>query len=444
MKTLAILGILSSVLFTSCKPIGEQTGRQLINIGGNKHLYTTFKDYPGPFTNSLSALVERDESREYFEQKGTPEGVIKWGYTYVDERFGAMSAYLYVGYYGGGPGVKFPEIRGAAGNYISAYTALNSKNITLTAKNGTLTLHFPLGHHDYDKIEVENIKGYYSFVNVIIGLDKGDGKNITIAVDQRGKDDYRGEILSHILQTNNSGVIISHITGVRDSSGQLRNKHVVLSPDQPIPARQATSLANKNTTTTSSPNKNTTNTQATSSSSKTTTNTQVRSSPPQAKTLSDTKLLTNIKVNPRCHKDSYGCLYGVDRKKYWLKCEINGSGCRNGFSVVAKTVDTNRLPQVSRSSVCGSGNKTVADLQENKIKLECKTDRDVLVELTPKKAELVLTKKILQDKHICVSTNASKSATADFKAANFTLVAGNCTAPVGNQIVFNMLLEFGW
>ena len=160
--------------------------------------------------------------------------------------------------------------------------------------------------------------------------------------------------------------------------------------------------------------------------------------------LEDDVALATISVNASCDEDSDGCLYSKDgNEKYWLKCEIKAGGCGNGFLVEAKT-DTGGLPQIKRGIVCRDGNKTVAELNAGKIKLECKTDRDVLIEFAPKKTELVLNKNHLEGNHICVITDAATSNAADFGAATFRLAAGSCPVPDENQIRFNMLLEFSW
>ena len=102
------------------------------------------------------------------------------------------------------------------------------------------------------------------------------------------------------------------------------------------------------------------------------------------------RLLATINVAANCHEDSRGCLYSKgDNSKYWLKCEIKGGGCGNGFLLEVKTEATKGLPQVKRGSVCRDGDKAVADLSDGNIALSCETDQDVLLHLRAKKNRTV-------------------------------------------------------
>ena len=156
--------------------------------------------------------------------------------------------------------------------------------------------------------------------------------------------------------------------------------------------------------------------------------------------LANDRSLASISVGASCDTGSLGCLYrGGNDKKYWLNCEIKAGGCKNGFAVEVETAGS---PQVARGSVCRDGDKTIADLSQGEIKLECKTDREVTWSLAPKKAELSLRKSHLANRHICVTTQAGKGYVADFKDARLNIAAGDCPNDGRNR--FNMQLEFSW
>lgn len=155
--------------------------------------------------------------------------------------------------------------------------------------------------------------------------------------------------------------------------------------------------------------------------------------------LDNNRPLANISVSASCDSDSWGCLYQRGVERYWLKCEIKAGGCKNGFAV---EVETSGSPQVTRGSVCRDGDKTVADLSQGKIKLECKTDREVMFSVAPKKAELILRKSHLADGHVCVITDAGKSNVLDFSQGSFRIAAGACV--VNRRTQFRMQLEFNW
>jgi len=156
--------------------------------------------------------------------------------------------------------------------------------------------------------------------------------------------------------------------------------------------------------------------------------------------LDNNRTLATISVGASCDTGSLGCLYrGGDSKKYWLNCEIKAGGCKNGFAVEVETAGS---PQVTRGSVCRDGDKTIADLSQGEIKLECKTDRRVTFSLTPKKAELSLHKSHVANRHICVTTQAGKGYVADFNDARLNIAAGDCPNDGRNR--FNMQLEFSW
>ena len=407
MRVFAMLGMLLPGLLTSCIVRDEQTGEQRITIEGNKNLYSLHKDYPGPFTNSLATLVERDAPQEYFEQQAHRMEAIKWTYTYVDPDLGAMSAHLYVGYYDGGAGISHPERRKIPGSFRSAIKSLNSKNITITAQNGTLTLHFTPGNNpDYDKIEIEVVKGYFTFAGVIVGLSKENSEDMTIAVDKIAMDHPQAEILSHIFQTNSRGVITNHVSGVRGKDGQLLQKKVIF---------KATSDSN--------------------------TTERGRESAP---VIADSRGLHTINVAASCYAGSRGCLYSQgNNKDYLLTCEIKGGGCKKGFSVEVKTKKTNGLPRVKRSKMCKDGNKTVAHLRDGEIKLACKTDRDELIELFPNKHELRLSKEHLHSRYLCVTTDAGVGNINDFDDAQLVIKTGKCVA-TQNRMQFSMQLNFSW
>lgn len=158
--------------------------------------------------------------------------------------------------------------------------------------------------------------------------------------------------------------------------------------------------------------------------------------------LDDNKPLANISVSASC--ESYGCLYRkAAGRDYWLSCEIKGGGCKKGFAVEVRTATGSPRVTRSRSSVCGDGDKTVADLSQSEIKLECKTDQEVMWSLAPKTAELILRRGHLAGRHVCVVMQAGRGQVADFKDAGFGINAGDCPAD-DNRIYFNMQLEFIW
>ena len=158
--------------------------------------------------------------------------------------------------------------------------------------------------------------------------------------------------------------------------------------------------------------------------------------------LENDRSLASISVAASC-PDSHGCLYRNDGREYWLRCEIKAGGCNDGFAVEVRTATAAGSPQVTRGSVCEDGDKTIADLSQGKIKLECETDQKVMWSLASKKAELILRKSHLADRYLCVITLAGTSRVADFKDAGFSINTGDCPAD-DNRIRFNLQLEFSW
>ena len=155
--------------------------------------------------------------------------------------------------------------------------------------------------------------------------------------------------------------------------------------------------------------------------------------------------LATIGVVASCYEDGEGCLYadGSD-KKYWLICNISGGGCKDGLSLRVDTAVNDALPQVKRSSMCKGGDKTVADLSTQKIKLICKTDQEVLKSFTPKTQELILGKQHLDGRHLCITTIvAGIDGVKAFKEGDFLITAGKCV-DADDAIHFSMQLDFAW
>ena len=164
----------------------------------------------------------------------------------------------------------------------------------------------------------------------------------------------------------------------------------------------------------------------------------------ESEPIEDNRLLRTINVTANCYDGSRGCLYSKDDNSiYLLGCEIKSGGCKDGFLVTAKTVNADGAPRVERSSMCRDGDKTVADLSEEKIKLACKTDQDVTIELLPKTQELALSKSHLNDRHLCVITDAGANTVADFGNATLSIREGKC-ATSDDRIHFSMQLDFDW
>ena len=154
--------------------------------------------------------------------------------------------------------------------------------------------------------------------------------------------------------------------------------------------------------------------------------------------------LADISVNVICGVDSYGCLYSDDKKKYWLQCEIKSGGCGKGLHYRYET-EKGAAFKNSRDSVCRDGNKTVADLAQGKIKLECKTDQDVLRSFVPKKAELILNQSHLENQHLCVVTNAGVGQRIAFKDVSLSIRPGTCGTPnPASRVEFQTQLSFSW
>ena len=164
----------------------------------------------------------------------------------------------------------------------------------------------------------------------------------------------------------------------------------------------------------------------------------------ESEPIEDNRLLKTINVTANCYDGSHGCLYSKDdNSKYLLECEIKSGGCKHGFLVTAKTDDADGAPHVERSSMCKDSDKTVADLSEEKIKLACKTDQDVLIKLLSKTQELALSKSHLNDKHLCVTTAAGANTVDDFGNATLSIREGKCI-PSDTHIHFSMQLDFDW
>ena len=161
--------------------------------------------------------------------------------------------------------------------------------------------------------------------------------------------------------------------------------------------------------------------------------------------VAEDKSLATISVTASCHEDSEGCLYadGSD-KKYWLICNISGGGCKDGLSLRVDTHKNDALPQMERSSMCKGGDKTVADLSAQKIKLICKTDQEVAWSLAPKEKTLALHKEHLDSRHLCITTVvASTDGIEAFKQGNFLITEGKCVA-ADNAMHFSIQLDFAW
>ncbi len=163
--------------------------------------------------------------------------------------------------------------------------------------------------------------------------------------------------------------------------------------------------------------------------------------------LTDDRKLHTINVTASCH--NYGCLYRSTNEEYFLRCEIEDGGCRDGFKVEAKSAINKGLPRVveGRSRMCGTGEKTVAALSGgDNIKLACDSDKDnrAVYRFGEKTAEFTLRKEHLEGRLLCVTTRAGKGQQADFGAASFAISPGGCAAAEDGYIRFDMQLEFSW
>ena len=162
------------------------------------------------------------------------------------------------------------------------------------------------------------------------------------------------------------------------------------------------------------------------------------------KPMEDDTQLNSILVKAACGKGN-GCLYHDSDKKYWLQCEIKGGGCGKGLHYRHEN-DKGKFKDAvfkdNRDSVCRDGNKTVADLAEEKITLICKTDEGVAYSAFPKKAELVLNKSHLENQHLCMITRAGKDQLIKIQKAELVIQPEACQAPTNNLIEFQTQLSF--
>ncbi len=113
----------------------------------------------------------------------------------------------------------------------------------------------------------------------------------------------------------------------------------------------------------------------------------------QPPALRDERALSDINVHAQCH----ACLY-TGGAAVELSCEIKG--CSAGFTFVKNlTVSGN----TDYRSLCGSGDKTVRDLGEIKLKCTFKRPRGWWFDYQHS-AELRVSKGIVRAQHLCVVT----------------------------------------
>ena len=110
--------------------------------------------------------------------------------------------------------------------------------------------------------------------------------------------------------------------------------------------------------------------------------------------ISDTTQLNAVVLTASCNN----CLHPIKNDATELKCEIKG--CRNGWTYVARST----APQHQHAQpLCGSDDKTVADLSSLRLKCEFKHKKQWNFDYKHSD-EFTLSKAIITSPHLCVIT----------------------------------------
>ena len=222
MKILAMLGTI--LLFTGCIYGDSSVSKEKIRVSGDLPTPNPATNNK-PFTHSLKKVIEKGSFRE----RRIDDGIDA---TLSLEQSNLIDIYFH----------DYYDYRLNKGeNWQATIDFLNDKGITISlgVKPPTLTLHFPEGHPDYDKIEIDTSKNDYLSIGRIylsIGGIKVDSDKLSIGVvssinyfQQEYGTRATASITHEYFQTDSDGVIQYH--RVRVLGADRFNSRKSLVPD---------------------------------------------------------------------------------------------------------------------------------------------------------------------------------------------------------------------
>ena len=222
MKILAMLGTI--LLFTGCIHDDNSVSKEKVRVSGDLPPTSNPATKNKPFTHSLRKVIEKGSFREKIVETFSREAKISlYQSNLIDIRF--CDSYI--------------SNRMEGINWQATIDFLNDKGITISleVKPPTLTLHFPEGHPDYDKIEIDTSKNDYLSIGRIylsIGGIKVDSDKLSIGVVssinyfQQGDGTRTTESRTHeYFQTDSDGVIQYHRLRVLGADKFNSNKPLV-------------------------------------------------------------------------------------------------------------------------------------------------------------------------------------------------------------------------
>lgn len=149
---------------------------------------------------------------------------------------------------------------------------------------------------------------------------------------------------------------------------------------------------------------------------------------------SDATQLNAVVLTALCNN----CLYPIKNDATELQCKIEG--CREGWKYVTHST----APQHQHSqSLCGRGDKTVADLSG--LRLKCQFTHKKPWWLDYKHSdEFVLSKAIVTSLHLCVITEATHPLSSDHDVHEVSIVRKTCDDHSLSDKKHKLALSFGW
>lgn len=150
--------------------------------------------------------------------------------------------------------------------------------------------------------------------------------------------------------------------------------------------------------------------------------------------FSDATQLNTVVLTARC----YNCLHPIKKEATELHCRIEG--CRDSWEYVTHNHDSN---PPHAQTLCGHGDKTVADLINLRLKCQFKHKKPLWRDYKHSD-EFVLHKGIITDKHLCVITEDPRRFIHDRPVPEVSIKKKNCADDSLSDKKHKLALSFSW